>query len=439
MNAINYNPYASYTDRLSNTLLQTPDFAMSTWNNDYAVMRLFTFLPTQGNTANEIMSSFEALKPRGQISKLIIDLRAGLQGGDDCFAYSLAQYLIPSIPYVPNYPIDMIQSTLLMSLYSCPATSGNNDLSLLYSTQNMTYLENSRNWFLQGITRTRGTRTSVYSQLAHRQCTDGYSSDYYFFRRCPYRWTPQNFIILTDGTCDGSCAIFVKMMQQLRKAVVVTIGGLYSMRTTSMEPVSTKSARTTPYKTFISYLRGSASSCPISVPAYFPTTADFNIMLEEPYGYVPQVSAYEKFRTSTDLPMEFVTLGADFQVMNWDFTNYDSIYASAVPFFQTCAPWEFQENGCPVPNAVGNGIYGSPCNTTSGQFDTSQCILFTCNDGFYLNGSCMSVPQPDRTIGSRIALKIGMGVLGSLIGIVLFVVVPIAIAIAVVVKKRNLI
>jgi hypothetical protein len=436
MNAINYNPGPSFTDRLSNTLLQTPDFSMSTFKNDYAILRLFTFLPTQGNTANEIMSTFEALKPRGQISKLVIDLRAGLSGGDDCFAYSLAQYLIPSVPYVPNYPIDMIQSSLLVSLYSCPATSGNNDLSLLYSTQNMSYMENGRNWFLQGIQRTRGGNTSTYSQLAHRQCTDGYSSDYYFFRRCPYRWTPQNLIIITDGTCDGSCAIFVKMLQQLRKAVVVTVGGIYGMNT-PMEPVSTKSARTTPYKTFISYLQASASSCPIAVPSAFPSTADFNIMLEEPYGYNPIVSAYEKSRTNTDLPMEFTSLGADYRILNWNFTNNENIYASVTPLFSQCTSWQYQENGCIPSTGTANGIYGSPCNQSL--YDTTQCVLFSCNDGYYLNGTCQSVPQPDRTIGSRIALKIGMGVLGSLIGIVLFVVVPIAIAIAIVVKKRNLI
>jgi hypothetical protein len=216
-----------------------------------------------------------------------------------------------------------------------------------------------------------------------------------------FTFTPQNLILLTDGTCGSACGFFTHFFQHLEKAKVVSIGGLFSEGEKTMNVASFDGAPVLDSFALSAMLTVEKElfGCTISeIPPDMPSTASFSVSYLELYPYKPKIAAYEKLKTNTTLPIEFTLNPADFHLWRWDLHNDDTTFFQVISsIFSKCAPWEFKRNDS-CPRQFDNAVSGNPC--IDGSFDTSQCILFDCETGYYLNEDrtkCLVVPEEDPT------------------------------------------
>jgi hypothetical protein len=365
-------------------------------NGKTGILTVGTFLPSNPNTFIEtIEEAFKKLDSKSsKIERLIIDVR-GNTGGYVCLAYGLAQYLVPSLPKIAWPALDMIRTKLVDEFMGC-------DMSYLfmplYNPEDNKFVGTEKPFFTQqGIERERGGKTSTYSRLFQMQCGTTFNMK----SKHAFTFTPQNLIILTDGTCGSACGFFVHFFQHLEKARVVSLGGLY--KEGEMNVASFDGAPVFDSTTIIAILEVEQSlmDCKISeIPPTMPSTASFTVSYLELYPYKPKIAAFEKLKTDTKLPVEFTKNPADFHLWRWDlFSNDEKFLEDVSSYFDVCASWEFKRNNsCEPPLKFKNAVWGNPC--INGEFNTTQCEVFDCETGYYLNEAkteCLVVPEEDPT------------------------------------------
>lgn len=333
-----------------------------------------------------------AYRKKNRIEKLIIDLR-GNGGGYVCASWAIAKYLVPSLPKILSPMIDILHTPLTREIIGC------NESYFFYPAYNVTTNKwaGDGSWFFkEPVERVRGGKTGNYSSL-FLLCPE---RAWPRIGKIPFSFSSQDLILLTDGSCGSACGFFVHVMQQLRKAKVVVMGGIQG----SNQPMNTVSfdGATVLQDTEISTVASVLSStfkCKINIPERPKTTFRLTIANQELYPYDPVISGWEKYKTDTKLPVEFTRWPADFQLWNWDFyDNSEGFYDSVAQFFDKCAPWEHMHDpNCHDPG-IPHVLVGHPCKDES--FDMTRCEVYSCEAGYYLNENkteCILAPAKDPT------------------------------------------
>ncbi|RUS28979.1 hypothetical protein BC938DRAFT_481214 [Jimgerdemannia flammicorona] len=80
-------------------------------------------------------------------------------------------------------------------------------------------------WLKNSIKYMRGGKTSRYSQRVRTNCTS-FISQYYFKDLGVLPWKSKDYLILSNGICGSSCALFTNRMHQLKNVKTIAIGGI---------------------------------------------------------------------------------------------------------------------------------------------------------------------------------------------------------------------
>jgi hypothetical protein len=187
---------------------------------------------------------------------------------------------------------------------------------------------------------------------------------------------------MADGTCGSTTGMFIGLVQQNYRAKIVTQGGIPNILPT-MTPASYNGATvidpTNLYSAF------EALGCKGTLPPRMPTSSGaMQFSNFELYPFLPPNNIYNKSNANYNIPFEWTKVSADFHVYKWDFFD-NTIYNDVIPFFSKCAyPWEIKANREACKGDILMGVYGNPC-LPNGNFDTSKCVIQTCEIGYYLN------------------------------------------------------
>jgi len=153
------------------------------------------------------------------------------------------------------------------------------------------------------------------------------------------------------------------------------------------------------FQIYFALMNGDCVSTPLKT---LPSNALHSTSLYEFYPYTPKIASYDKLKTNTSLPLVFVFTPADYHLNMWSYEeadNREQLYESAALLaFTGCVPRQIQ-SGCAAPSdAIPKGVYGSPC--VNNAIDTTQCLLYSCDAGYYLNENmteCVARPLADTS------------------------------------------
>jgi hypothetical protein len=323
------------------------------------------------------------------IDHLILDLRSNT-GGYVCLGMSVIRYLVPHLPTLTyplaDYSYSSIGETLLATC------TGVASLPVLERTKKPTTSETNTNWYSKQ-TKFRGGRSAKYSEPFYLTCPSAFRFDpSSYFLDTPYDST--TLTILTDGSCGSTCGIITKILQLTGNAKVVSFGGLYSHKsgesTIDMEVASYNGALVLDMSYIISTTR-SGGICTSNPIPRFPSTEQATFAYLELYP-VTKISAYDKSKANTTTPLEFVKNPADIHIWKWT-TDAQEIYsATADVILNKCLNWEYKVDYT-CNQTVARGIYGRSCKDN--EWINGECILFRCEEGYYLNEDKRCTPDPE--------------------------------------------
>jgi hypothetical protein len=250
-----------------------------------------------------------------------------------------------------------------------------------------------KTWYEKGISRTRGGKTSKYTELLESPCDD-FALRYSGLSSKPF--DSSNLTVLTSGTCGSACGMLTKLLQLTNNARVVTIGGLLrdkkSSSTSNMEVASYHGASVEKLSALIEQY----NSCQQRKIEPFRYGEEISIASVELYPW-SAVAVYDKTITDTSIPLEFTHTPADIHLWIWDYTiNNRKIYDAVLAIIEKCSlsQKKVDIDGCSSRSNIKHGVYGRPCDATTGKYDTTKCILIRCEIGFYLsNQQCISLSE----------------------------------------------
>ena len=316
---------------------------------------------------------------------LVIDFSSN--GGGTLQLSDLAQYLL----FPQSYPIDPNHETPVTTLSTEMEAKQIAADGYLHYDSVSAYKSISE---LRTYNKTEGTEEVSRT----REWRSGFSLNYYAFLSLlpaalpepDYYISPQNIILLVDGTCGSACCTFVKRAQEMHLAKVIGYGD----NLINSIPFDSASFCGCPV-----YTSDDIIASYENIPGLFTrTTTQLSYTGHHTLSFNPQ--------TPND-PLEFKVIPVDRQYYLFPdpaelyganpvvLDNIDDILAD----LSKCALWEVKDSDCkPNTNAIANAIYGYPC-TSSGTFDETQCTFSRCKGGFYLtaNATCIAIEIDDAS------------------------------------------
>ena len=385
-------------------------------NEDVGLLRIGTFGPGD-------MHDFAAVIQDGLASrtgsKLVIDLRAN-GGGDICLGYATLRALFPSLGLPKSGAVqgryDMRASPLLKKMAGLGAEAmctapgeqdvcGEDPEEVGYMTPCAWYAASETglsavpagaqfaddSFLTPGVERTRGGITGTYSLLVHEGCqyrfddwtTPGAAGQCLRTNNSSDTppaalYDPDNLMLLSDGMCGSTCAVFSSfiLMHGLGKSLVV--GGSATEQAQQFWSFPGGEVET------ISYLRTLAEKYGMDVdgdeliPAKLPWGATARFAIREIYPWDT---------TSLELPLEFRRVPAHFhRSMLGGRADVDV----AIELLGACVAGV---GGAECTGSDG-GTGRVPC--IDGQWDTSKCDVTDCPGGKYIEpgtGTCSPCPK----------------------------------------------
>jgi hypothetical protein len=203
-----------------------PDIYYTTIQGNVGVLRIYTFSPKDRaefiKTAEEALCTFAA----NNISKLIIDLSQN-GGGSICLGYGLERFLFPLLsPVVGAYDI---KASDLFRMYSdagaellCTEGGTINDTLQFCGTNpelvgyftpcawfdwysGEEYYDET--WFIPGNYASRGGVSAYYTSFVSQGCDDAFTM-WIPGQATGLSLRPENVILVSDGLCGSTCAVF---------------------------------------------------------------------------------------------------------------------------------------------------------------------------------------------------------------------------------------
>ncbi|KAG2386099.1 hypothetical protein C9374_002545 [Naegleria lovaniensis] len=316
-----------------------------------------------------------------KIPKLIIDVTNN-GGGEECLGYALIKYLYSSA-FSQNFVTlfartDMIATDLGKELALKGASQlGPNDDSIWNPAtwrdiDGMSFTDAS--WYTEQQNYTRGTNvpSHAYTSILKENYCQSSFDNYYFTGEDLLNYSPDNIILLSNGRCASTCALFTRHLQESKKAKTVVVGGL---RGQSQQIAQVPGGQVYEFEDLLADIQSLKINSDLA-PTPLPVKSRFRFAIREAYAW-----------SEPDLkPLEFFFEGSDFRL---DYSKESAVDRSKVwidtlQFFDVCAPW--QTKSCEIPNGSGQQ------SCVGGKY-SAQCQLVECAPGYGVDSSeCKPCP-----------------------------------------------
>eukprot|EP01118_Nematostelium_gracile_P005246 TRINITY_DN1643_c0_g2_i3.p1 TRINITY_DN1643_c0_g2~~TRINITY_DN1643_c0_g2_i3.p1 ORF type:complete len:587 (-),score=101.46 TRINITY_DN1643_c0_g2_i3:101-1861(-) len=302
------------TDRANLKPLYSSDQIESyLYSPDVVVISIESFEPADNSDFMKVAINTLQFAQKNSVNFMILDLR-GNGGGDICLGYQLIDALMEESNPYGKY--DIIHSPLMDQVVSVVSEPQFNQSFLAPATwddpqTNLPFTNSS--WYFPGNTWERGNSTSQYSSFIHLAC-DNYTS--------PVRYLFKKILILTDGLCGSTCAVFSSHLAEADHVETVVVGGVYNQ---SQQYYSFPGGEVMHIGDFLQVLQPLNINDPTIVPNPLTNRADVSFTLQEIYPW-------RKDNVPGTLPLEFHYRPATFRIPMWDYTT-DELYDAVAQFF----------------------------------------------------------------------------------------------------------
>jgi hypothetical protein len=168
-------------------------------------------------------------------------------------------------------------------------------------------------WLIPGQQHTRNGKTASYSSYMHNYCPE--------FPEVP---TPHDFdqiLILSNGYCGSTCAVFSSHLGEYDHVESLVIGGIAG---SSQQYFSFPGGEVATL-TALYWIDGMINNTVHGLPPLFITGAELTFALEEIYSWSEA--------DPVDTPLEFLYKPSTYRLNQWDFTDLEDLYSSAANFF----------------------------------------------------------------------------------------------------------
>ncbi|KAJ5070509.1 hypothetical protein M0811_10778 [Anaeramoeba ignava] len=284
----------------------------------YGILQVISFMPDDLNEFGEIIDYGMEYIQSNNIDYLVIDLKQN-GGGYIDLSYQLFHYFfnLTNEPIFGNY--DFRHSNLNDQLFikcaeneNCKGDSESLYSPLLWYNQTEQQFNNS-DYYTPGISYLRGEEVSQYSIPIHEVSNISYKS--------PIQFDKNHFILLSDGICGSSCAVFSSKIIQNNLSTTFTIGGIPNseMGFNSFPGGQVYNSESLLYDLLIQfpYIYGITIDNP---PTPFESDNEVSFTYREIYPFDTN-----EINNST-IPLEFMFLPTENKLNIWDFSNESLIY-----------------------------------------------------------------------------------------------------------------
>ncbi|KAJ5070512.1 hypothetical protein M0811_10781 [Anaeramoeba ignava] len=283
----------------------------------YGILQVTSFVPNNQNEFEEIVDYGMEYIQSNNIDYLILDLKQN-GGGYIDLSYQLFHYFfnLTTEPIYGNY--DFRHSNLNDQFFIKCAQNENctNDIAFLYSPllwYNKTEQQcTNEDYYTPGISYLRGEGVSQYSTPIHEVSDISWKS--------PIQFDKNHFILLSDGICGSSCAVFSSKIIQNNLSTTFTIGGIPNseMGFNSFPGGQVYNSEYIFYDiSDLEYYYGIVVDNP---PTPFESDNEVSFTYREIYPFDTN-----EINNST-IPLEFMFLPTENKLNIWDFSNESLIY-----------------------------------------------------------------------------------------------------------------
>ncbi|EFC36377.1 predicted protein [Naegleria gruberi] len=312
--------------------------------------------------------------------KIILDVTNN-GGGYICLGYAFSRYFFPkqfSNQYESLFArTDMIASELGKELAQKGSESPQLDTIWMphFWRDDSGKVYNDDSWFTNQHTFSRGGVDHAYTSIIKDNGCSEMFDDFIFTGDDLLDYSSDDLIILSNGRCASTCAMFTFQLQQFKKAKTVVVGGVHN---TQQQIGQLPGGQVCEQPNLVLNIEEYNMTQSEHAPKLLPTTSRLRFAIREAYAWADsQLNS-----------LEFSFLPSDFRL---DYSKESAmdptkVWIDTLQFFDKCAPWQTQT--CQITNGIGM----KSCN--SGTY-SSECKLISCNDGFGIaNGNDFCTPCP---------------------------------------------
>ncbi|KAJ6225975.1 peptidase s41 family protein [Anaeramoeba flamelloides] len=303
----------------------------------YGILKIYSFNPEMMSTFRDTIDKCFDYLANHAVKYLIIDVRDN-GGGYIDLGYQLFYYLFENqkdkfTPMISNN--DVIHSTLHDEFFTKCAQN-----EICKDDDTMPF--SPKGWY--DINDKQFTNIGIYKpgKEYHRGGGVPRTFSTFLHEKVDLSWQNKNqlyfdkdhLLILSDGRCGSTCAIFTSKIFQNDLARTITIGG-------SSKKNSKASA--------ISFPGGQVLDDYFFQVVYLYFTDNLQVPIDNMFDEYPSDQSLsftwrelypmdKNPEGSNPIPMEFLFYPSDIRILNWDFNNDEKIIAETVPYFQIGGP-----------------------------------------------------------------------------------------------------
>ncbi|EFC35652.1 predicted protein, partial [Naegleria gruberi] len=306
-----------------------------------------------------------------KIPRIIVDVTNN-GGGEECLGYALIKYL-HSNAFSSNFETlfartDMIATELGRQL----ATAGTKlspDADSIWNFATWKTIDGKNfkdeTWYTNQKSYIRGTdgKPAFYSSILKENYCQPSFDNYYFTGEDLLKYSPDDFILLSNGRCASTCALFTRHLQESQKVKTVVVGGLSGQ---PQQIAQVPGGQVYEFEDLLADIKSLNINSDVT-PKPLPVQSRFRFAIREAYAW----------NQNELTPLEFFFEGSDFRLSYTKESAVDrsKVWIDTMKFFDICAKW--QTKACNLTN--GQGVQN--CNTNTGKY-VPTCILTSCNPGF---------------------------------------------------------
>lgn len=281
---------------LEKTLLKAkqaaPSISIFNVSSDIIGLQITTFSPDNNDQFLSVVEAATAQAQANSIPFLIIDVR-GNGGGDICLGYQVIERLVAEPNPIGHY--DIIQNPL-MDLFVSKATVNTPIVGPSSWTQSNGQPYTDNTWYTPGVTHLRGGVNGTYSNPSYLSCDFNSPAPNHQFKKV---------IILSDGLCGSTCAVFTSHLSEIDRFDTATIGGVNKQQ---QQAFSFPGGEVLDYNNIVRLAQSMGLSDNL-VPRQFPNSAGLRFAWLEIYPW--------KESDPSNVPLEFIFFPSDYRIPSW--------------------------------------------------------------------------------------------------------------------------
>ncbi|KAJ5070514.1 peptidase s41 family protein [Anaeramoeba ignava] len=281
----------------------------------YGIFRIITFSPPNQTEFEEILNYGMEYIQSNNIDYLIIDLRQN-EGGIIALSYQLFYFFfnLTNSPIYGNY--DFRHSSINTQMFTKCAENENCTEKQMFFTPLYWYNQSEQQWtngnWFDPVTYLRGGEFAQFSTLVHEAPNISWKS--------PIQFDKNHTILLSDGICGSSCAVFSSKIIQNNLATTFTIGGIPNSEMSFISFPGGQSFYSGGLIEYINILEETYGIVIDNPPTPFESDNELMFTYREIYPFNTNEI------TNSTIPLEFMFLPTENKLNIWDFSNESLIY-----------------------------------------------------------------------------------------------------------------